>query len=42
MSPHRADEVDGWQRHAVADVMLTLEDLRGGGSRNRVDLQRGY
>ncbi|HET8985308.1 MAG TPA: NAD(P)-dependent oxidoreductase [Trueperaceae bacterium] len=42
MSPHRADEVEGWQHHAVADVMLTLEDVRRGGSRNVVDLERGY
>ena len=42
MSPHRADAVEGWQRHAVADVLETLQDLRAGGSRNLVDLSRGY
>ena len=42
MSPHRADEVEGWQRHAVTDVLATLQDVKAGGSRNLVDLDRGY
>lgn len=42
MSPHRADEVEGWQRHAVADVLLTLQDVLAGGRRNLVDLNSGY
>lgn len=42
LSPHRADEVEGWQRHAVADVLLTLQALMVGGNRNLVDLSRGY
>jgi len=42
MSPHRADEVSGWQRHAVADVLETLQDVLRGGRRNVVDLVGGY
>jgi len=42
MSPHRADEVDGWRLRAASDVMLTLRDVRAGGRRNLVDLERGY
>lgn len=42
MSPHRADEVEGWQVHAVADVLLTLHDVMVGGRRNVVDLRSGY
>lgn len=42
LSPHRADELTGWQQHAVSDVLLTLEDVRSGGRRNLVDLSSGY
>src|SRR5690606_2124546 len=42
MSPHRADEVDGWQDHAVADILMTLQDIANGGRRNVVDLDGGY
>lgn len=42
MSPHRADEVEGWQSHAVSDVLETLADVLAGGQRNVIDLSRGY
>ena len=42
MSPHRANQVQGWAYESLKDVALTLNALAKGEERNRVDPDRGY
>lgn len=42
MSPHRANEVQGWEEASFRDVAATLNALARGESRNRVDPEAGY
>ncbi len=42
MSPHRGNDVQGWQEAAARDVLKTLAALAEGEERNRVDLESGY
>lgn len=42
MSPHRANQVQGWERESLKDVARTLNALVKGEERNRVDPERGY
>lgn len=42
MTPHSADNLDGWQRTAVLDAFETLKAITAGRQRNLVDVSRGY
>jgi len=42
MTPHSANDVDGWQRTAVLDTFQTLVAIAAGRDRNLVDVARGY
>jgi len=42
MTPHSANDVDGWQRSAVLDAFETLREIAAGRERNVVDVARGY
>ncbi len=42
LSPHRANEVAGWEEASFRDVAETLSALARGESRNRVDPEQGY
>lgn len=42
LSPHRANEVHGWEEASFRDVAETLRALARGESRNRVDPEAGY
>ena len=42
MSPHRANQVQGWELTSLKDVAQTLNALAQGEERNRVDSDRGY
>ena len=42
MSPHRANEVQGWHEASFRDVAETLNAIARGESRNRVEPSRGY
>lgn len=42
MTPHSANDVDGWQRSGVLDTFETLRALAAGRDRNLVDVARGY
>lgn len=41
-SPHRANQVAGWEEASFRDVLETLRALRRGEERNLVDAARGY
>lgn len=42
LSPHRANEVQGWEEASFRDVAETLNALARGESRNQVDPEQGY
>ena len=42
MSPHRANQVQGWELASLKDVAETLNTFAKGQERNRVDPDRGY
>ncbi len=42
MSPHRANQVRGWELASLKDVAQTLNALARGEERNRVDPSKGY
>src|SRR5690606_24529502 len=42
MTPHSANDLDGWQRSAALDVFETLRAIAEGRDRNLVDVSLGY
>lgn len=42
MSPHRANQVENWEQASFEDVLRTIQCLRAGEFRNRVDTSKGY